>query len=118
MNWEAVFAIGIVFALPALVLMPLGLWLVRRFARKDVKGDSALVITRIGFVYFGAFVALLLFGLTVSTILKGTWLERTIGGGGVTMAYYGLLVAASVIVERHLKRRGIVISRHRKGVDA
>ena len=51
-------------------------------------------------------------------ILKGSWLDRALGGDVLAMAYYGLLVAASLVVERHFKRRGIEITRSQVRVDA
>jgi amino acid transporter len=118
MNWEAFFAIGAFMGLVGLILVPLGLWVGRRIARKTARKGSMLVITRIGYLYFGAFVALLLLGLTVSTIAKGTWLERTLGGQAVTIVYYGFLVFASILLEHYFKRRGIQITRRQKRVDA
>jgi len=118
MNWEAFFAIGAFMGVVALVLVPFGLWVGRRITRKEARKGSVLVVTRIGYLYFDALVALLLLGLTVSEIARGTWLERNFGGQAVTFVYYGLLIFASYLLERYFKRRGIHISRRQKRVDA
>jgi flagellar biogenesis protein FliO len=115
MNWEALRVIGALIAVLALVLFPLGLWLGRRAARAQAKEGHSLTITRIGFVYFGVFVALLLLGLAIPAISKGTWLGRAMGASGAMMLYYGLLVASCLVLERFFKRRGIQIVRHQTG---
>src|SRR5262245_32427959 len=106
MNWDALRAIGILIAVLALVLFPLGLWFGRRAAKAQTKAGHSLTITRIGFVYFGAFVALMLLGLAVPAISKGTWLGRTMGAGAAMLIYYGLLAASCLGLERFFKRRG------------
>ena len=102
---NGVVAIGVVVGALGIILLIPGLILGRYLARKR-GGTDALRVTRVGFLVYGALVLLMLAGLAIPTLIRGTWADRPGASLAALFAYYGLLVFAVRRVELALRQRG------------
>jgi len=104
-NWEALFAIGSAVGLLGLILLIPSLVLAKRLTRG--KPQRRAPLTRVGIIYCLSAGLLGIAGPALLPILlRGTWLEQTVGLGTLIMVYLVAVMVALALVGRALQRRG------------
>ena len=107
MNWEAFFVIGAFTVILALVLLVPGLMWARSQAKQHSEAPAGMSITRIGFLYLGTMVAVLLVGFSSQYWAPQSWLGQWTATSTGRLLFGAIVVGAGFLFERVLDAAGI-----------